>query len=435
MIKVAKFGGSSLASPEQFQKVKKIVKTDQSRQIVIVSALGKSINDDNKITDLLYLLAAHLKYKVDYHDLWQSITKRYYDILKELAINYDLAGALSEIEEQFSSSNIEEYLVSRGEYLTAQMMAHYLDYEFVDAKDLIAFNYDGTVNNELTKKHIQKAYDEHPQMVIPGFYGCYPNGDIKLFSRGGSDITGALVAQAVNAAIYENWTDVSGILMTDPKIVDNPKKIKTITYDELRELSYMGASVLHEETIFPIQELSIPIHILNTNDPSAEGTIISNAKSTEMNIITGIAGKKGFKSLTISKKRTTNKLEVMQNVLTILAKYHVNVEHLPTSIDSFSVIVESKQIDKCMYEVIGEIKTLSDVTDVVIDDDISLIAVVGRNMATRPGISGQIFAIFGSNQINIKMIAQGAQEINIIVGIATCDFEKSIKAIYRKMVQ
>lgn len=440
MIVVTKFGGSSLADSKQFQKVKKIIDSNPLRKVVIVSALGKRSVDDSKITDLLYLLAAHLKYKVDYSNIYQMIKERYLEIAKDLGLKIALNKEFLEIEKHFYDNNIEEYLVSRGEYLVGKMMAEYLDYQFVDSVELIRFQYNGKLDDKKTESLIRNKFElletgeAFKGIVIPGFYGTYPNQDIKLFSRGGSDITGSLVAKAICADKYENWTDVSGILMADPHIIEHPKQIKEITYDELRELSYMGASVLHEETIFPIQDLNIPIQILNTNDPSNEGTIISNSASDKKQIITGIAGKKGFKSITIVKKRSANKLDVIRDVLNIFASYHVTIEHIPTSIDAFSIVVESKLVDKCLYEIIGEIKNNPNIIDVSIDDNISLIAIVGRNMVTKPGISGKIFAIFGNQNINIKMIAQGSKELNIIIGIANDDFEKSIKAVYDNMV-
>lgn len=440
MIIVTKFGGSSLADSNQFRKVKTIIDSNPLRKVVIVSALGKRSDDDSKITDLLYLLSAHLKYKVDYSNIYQTIKNRYYEIASDLSLQIDLNSEFLEIEKHFSDNNIEEYLVSRGEYLAGKMMAEYLDYQYIDAAELIYFQYNGKLDDKKTASLIKTNFENLEKnkifkgVVIPGFYGVYPSHDIKLFSRGGSDITGSLVAKAINADKYENWTDVSGILMADPRIIEHPQQIKEITYDELRELSYMGASVLHEETIFPIQDLNIPIHILNTNDPQNEGTVISNSASDKSQIITGIAGKKGFKSITIVKKRTANKLDVIREVLNIFASYHVTIEHIPTSIDSFSIIVENKLIDKCLYEIIGEIKSNPSIIDVSIDDNISLIAIVGRNMVTKAGISGKIFAIFGTQNINIKMIAQGSKELNIIIGVANDDFEKSIKAVYYNMV-
>lgn len=434
MLIVTKFGGSSCADSKQFMKVKAIIEADPLRRVVVVSALGKRNKTDNKITDLLYLLAAHIKYGVDYSNILKMIYDRYMEIKKDLNLKIDLEQEFSVIEKSIKNKATEEYLVSRGEYLCAKMMAEYLNFDFADAYDLIKFKYDGTVDDEKTNIQINERIIAYPKIVVPGFYGAYPNGRIKLFSRGGSDITGSLLAKALNATKYENWTDVSGILMADPKIIDNPKRIKEVTYEELRELSYMGASVLHEETIFPIQDLNIPIHILNTNRPEDEGTIICKEATESSQVITGISGKKNFTSFTIIKDRTANKMHVIQDCLEVFRRFNVTIEHIPTSIDSFSLVVESKQLEKQMYDIISELKKNKDVVDVDMDEDVALVAVVGRNMVTRPGISAKIFSIFGREQINIKMIAQGAKEINIIVGISNNDFNKSIKAIYSNMI-
>ena len=435
MQKVVKFGGSSLADSKQFEKVKNIITSDSSRNIVVVSALGKRSKDDYKITDLLYLTEAHLKYGVDEKSIFEIIKQRYNEVKNDLKLTIDLDKEFEIIESKFSKTIDKEMLVSRGEYLAAKLMANYLGYEFVDAADVIHFDYSGKVNNEKTDAAIKEMLAKHQKVVVPGFYGAYPDGKIHLLSRGGSDVTGSLLAKGADATIYENWTDVSGFLVTDPRIVDDPKQIKEISYEELRELSYMGANVLHEDTIFPVQELDIPINIKNTNKPLDEGTIIASNPQDTKQIITGIAGKKDYESITIIKKPKTEKLKVIREVLDVLAKYGVNVEHMPSSIDTFSLIIESKKIAKHLYEVIYEIKSLEDVMDVIVETDIALVAVVGRNMATKPGMSAKLFSIFGDNQINIKVIAQASQELSIIVGVENKDFEKAIKAIYDGLVK
>ena len=404
MLIVSKFGGSSVANSKQFEKVKSIVNANKERQVVIVSALGKKDKDDSKITDLLYLLHAHLLYNVPYDPIWNLIKERYNKVKSDLNLDTDLDSEFIVLEKELNKQISIDYLVSRGEYLTAKLMADYLNYSFVDAKDVVKFNYDGSVNQEQTYELLSKAYKESPKLVIPGFYGAYPDGNVKVFSRGGSDISGALVSRALKADEYENWTDVSGVLIADPRIVANAKAIKEISYNELRELSYMGANVLHEETVFPVQQLNIPIHIKNTNKPEDFGTIISNNCIDTTQIITGISGKKNFTSFTITKKQNVNKTKTVMAVLKVLDKFNVNIEHMPSSIDSFS------------------------------DNNIALVAVVGRNMVTKPGISGKIFGILGDNGINIKMIAQGSQEISIIVGVSNADFEKAINAIYNNIV-
>ena len=435
MQKVVKFGGSSLANSTQFEKVKNIVKSDISRRIVVVSALGKRNKDDYKITDLLFLTQAHLKYGVDEKSVFQIVKDRYFEVASDLNLSLDLDLEFKNIEKEFSKTVDKEMLVSRGEYLAAKMMAEYLGYQFIDAKDVIFFDYSGVIDSDKTDSAIQEVLKKYERIVVPGFYGAYPDGKIHLLSRGGSDVTGSILAKAADATIYENWTDVSGFLVTDPRIVPDPKQIKEISYEELRELSYMGANVLHEDTIFPVQELDIPINIKNTNKPDDEGTIITSKCTDTKQIITGIAGKKDYDSITIIKKPKTEKLKVMREVLKVMAKYDINVEHMPSSIDTFSLIIESSKIAKHLYEVLFEIKALDDVMDVVVDSDIALVAVVGRNMKTKAGISAKLFSIFGTNNINIKVIAQASQELSIIVGVSNGDFEKAIKSIYDGLVK
>ena len=434
MIKVCKFGGSSLVCSGQFEKVKNIVLGDSRRKVIVLSAPGKRSKDDNKITDLLYLLCAHLKYGVDYSSVYKSIKDRFYEINQELNIGFDLDNEFNELEKTFNKNASEEFIVSRGENIVSKLFSKYIGYSFVDASDIMKFNYDGSLNSEESFKLIKKAFSEKDRIVIPGFYGAYPSGDIKLFSRGGSDVTGAIVSSALEAGIYENWTDVSGIFVADPKIINNPKRISEITYDELRELSYMGASVLHEETIFPVQELNIPINILNTNEPNDEGTIITKTCKDKTTIITGISGKRDFTSFNITKSRGANKIDLIRTVLDIFSRFKVNIEHIPTGIDSFSVVCDTASLQKCYYDLIGELKQIDLIHKLDVEGEIALVAVVGRNMALKPGTSGRIFGILGDNKINIKMIAQGANEINIIVGVKNSDFEKTIKVIYDNMI-
>lgn len=435
MITVAKFGGSSVANAEQFRKVKAIIEGDNKRKVVVVSAPGKRFSGDNKITDLLYLLSSHIKYGVDYTPVLNTVLDRYKEISKELNLSVDF-----DYEEQLFRENVkngvnEEYIVSRGEYFSAKLMAKFLGYEFVDAKDVVFFNFNGVLDKEKTKEAVLSRFQASKKIVVPGFYGAYPTGEIKLFSRGGSDITGSIMAMAVKAEKYENWTDVSGVLMADPRIINNPLKIKEISYDELRELSYMGASVLHEETIYPVLEDNIPIYILNTNRPQDEGTkICRDCSNDNTSIVTGVSGKKNFRVFTILKSISADKLKVIRDVLNVFEKFHIPIEHIPTSIDAFSVIVSGNGTEKITYDLISEIKKVNGVISVNVDNDLALVAVVGRNMALRPGVSGTIFSVFGKNGINIKTIAQGTREINIIVGVSNSDFEKSIKAIYEEII-
>ena len=434
MFTIAKFGGSSVADSKQFAKVKDIVLSDDKRRVVVVSALGKRCKADNKITDLLCLVYAHVKYGVDYSGVLAMVRERYLEVEKELGLDAHMAEEFDALDRTIREGCSEEYVVSRGEYMCAKMMSVYLGYTFVDAADVIHFRYDGSIDDVRTTRDVAAAFAQHKRMVVPGFYGSYPNGEIKLFSRGGSDITGAIVAKAMNADKYENWTDVSGILMADPRIISNPRRIEEATYDELRELSYMGASVLHEETIMPVREINIPIYILNTNRPQDPGTkICKDAKKSDQ-AITGIAGKKNFKAFTVVKETSASKLHVIQSVLEVFDRFDVPVEQLPTAIDSFNVIVESKYVAKTTYDILTEIAKLPDVVSVDIDNDLALVAVVGRNMVTKTGISGTIFSVFGRHGINIKTIAQGTKEINITVGIANADFEKCIRAIHDDLV-
>ncbi|MDD3478641.1 MAG: aspartate kinase, partial [Candidatus Izemoplasmatales bacterium] len=407
---------------------------DSTRSVVVVSAPGKSQEEGNKITDLLYLLHAHLKYGVDYQALFQLIRQRFETMAKELNLSFDISSDFDRLKSQLSKTMDLEYLVSRGEYYNAVLMAEYLGYAFVDAKDVMKFDFHGSLDTEETNRLFEKALELHGKMVIPGFYGSYPNGQIHLLSRGGSDLTGSIAARALSASVYENWTDVTGILMADPRIVKNPHKIHEITYHELRELSYMGANVLHEDAILPLQDLDIPIHILNTNAPDETGTIIRAHCGDETQVITGLAGKKDFTVFTITKSNQSRKISVIQDVLRVFEQYGVNVEHLPSSIDSFSVIVEATQVERVFFDLIGKIHALDGVVGVDVEKEMALISVVGRNMPSRPGIAGKLFSEFGRQGININMIAQSSQEINIVVGVKNSDFEKTIRAIYEAFV-
>ncbi len=435
MVVVVKFGGSSMANAQQFEKVKNIVNSNENRKIVVVSAAGKRNSEDTKLTDLLFLLHAHLKYQVSYTNVMKMIEDRFYDIKNELNLKFDLEKELNDLKATLNKNTNQDFLVSRGEYITAKLMSEYLGYTFVDAKDLIFFNYDGSFNMAKIKEATKEVYQKYGKIIVPGFYGSLPDGNIKLLSRGGSDITGSLLAAAVDAAKYENWTDVSGVLMADPRIVKNPKGINQITYNELRELSYMGASVLHQETVFPVQQANIPINILNTNKADDPGTIIMENCTDKTQIITGIAGRKDFTSFTIHKDHISDQVGVIRDALDIFAKYNISVEHVPTGIDNFSIVVASADVEKCIYDLIHDLNTTIKGSTVEIDDGIALIAVVGRNMASKPGISGQIFGVLGQNGINIKMIAQGARELTIIVGVLNSDFEKTINTIYNHFVK
>src|SRR5574344_720995 len=375
MRKVCKFEGSSLANAEEFKKVKAIIESDPSRSLIVVSAPGKSEAKDNKVTDLLYLSYQHLKYHVDYHEIFDSIEKRYLKIEKDLQIPAALEKEFDQIKEKLDSGTIsEEELVSRGEYLSAKLLSAYLGFDFVDSASLIHFTYEGKVDEKATLASIGEAAAAHAHLVIPGFYGSYPKGKIALVSRGGSDISGSYLAKGAKADLYENWTDVSGFYMADLKIIKDPRKIKEISYDELRELSYMGANVIDEEGILQLQDEEIPLEILNTNHPEEGGTLIKKATPDKTHLITGITGKKGFIALTFVKAKSADKLKSILAVLNVFDTYNIPVEHIPTSIDSFSVIIEKNQIEERLYDVIAELKKLPDILSITEDDDIALLA-------------------------------------------------------------
>ncbi len=436
---VSKFGGTSLADEKQFKKVYDIVKGNDERKFVVVSAPGKRFKEDNKITDLLYLTHAHTKYSVPYDPVFKIIEYRFQKIKDELNLSVDLKQEFKIIREKLDNNCDEDYIVSRGEYLSALLLADYLGCRFIDAKDVIFFNYDGSINSEKTNLKIKEYTDDCEKAIIPGFYGSCPDGNIKTFSRGGSDITGAIVAGAVNAKMYENWTDVSGFLMADPRIVKNPKQINKITYQELRELSYMGASVLHDEAIFPVREAGIPINIKNTNEPENPGTIIIGNDKMEAGyendyIITGIAGKKNFSIFYVHKEHMANEVGIIKRALEVFEDRGISIDHIPSGIDSFSIVLPTESVDKFTHEIVEELKLKCKADFVKVHNNLSLITTVGINMASRPGISAKVFSALGKNNINIRMIDQGSSEINIIVGVENKDFEIAIKAIYEAFV-
>lgn len=436
-IKVAKFGGTSVADADQFRKVQAIVEADEKRRLVVVSAPGKRHSEDNKITDLLYLCHAHIKYSVPFDQVFDIIYDRYVEIVKELELDFDIKPYLDEIKSKMTKNISIDYLVSRGEYLNALIMARLLEYDFIDAKEIIFFDNNGSIDFVKTEEMMSKKLSEHHTAVIPGFYGSTPDGKVKIFSRGGSDITGAIVARMAQAEVYENWTDVSGFLMTDPRIVKNPKPIEKITYRELRELSYMGASVLHEEAIFPVRDIGIPINIRNTNEPENPGTIITdNIKyKANNNIITGIAGKKDFTVIAIHKNHMNSEVGFIRKLLSILDMNNITIEHIPSGIDTVSIVISDSQIDNKLNIVIDEINKKCHPDSLNVYTNMALIATVGNNMAYTPGISAKLFTALGDKGINIRMIDQGSSEINIIVGIEDKDFENAIRAIYTAFVR
>ncbi len=437
MLKVLKFGGSSLADAHQFAKVKSIVDADPARRVVIVSAPGKRFSSDHKITDLLYLCAAHIKYGVSCEDIFAMIRDRYNEIITECGLKLSLDGELDALWRKMQSGISKDELASRGEYFSARLMAEYLGFDFLDAALWVKFKFDGTVDRTATYEALRRAADGR-KVVIPGFYGVMPDGHIKTFSRGGSDITGALAAAALDADVYENWTDVSGILMADPRIVDDPAPIRRVTYSELRELSYIGAQVLHEGTIFPVREKNIPLNIRNTNAPDHPGTMILESigdEREEGGFITGIAGKKGFSVITIAKAGMSSTPGELVKILDILARHEINVEYLPSGIDIVSLVVSSDKAGKCLYEMLGELQKEVQPNKITVTEHIAIVAAVGRKMAYRPGVSGKIFAKLGENGVNIRMITQGPEELNIIVGVEEKDFEQAIRVLYHSFVK
>ena len=439
MLKVAKFGGSSMADAGQYQKVRDILLSDPARRVVIVSAAGKRDKNDHKITDLLYLCHAHIQYGVDCTPVYEMITSRYLEIRDELNIKLDLETEFAQLKMRLDSKKVsQDELVSRGEYFSAKLMAAYLDFQFVDAVEWVKFNFDGTVDQEKSYKALRALVMKGKGAVIPGFYGLMPDGNIRTFSRGGSDITGALAAAALNADVYENWTDVSGILMADPRIVDDPQAIPEVTYDELRELSYSGAQVLHEGTIFPVREKNIPLNIRNTNAPEDKGTMIQekfDSPADPDRFIAGITGKKDFTIISLSKRGMANQVGVLRKVLTVLERHKLSVDYVPNGIDNVSVVLSSEDVAPCLYTVLGEIQQEVEPDTLDVHDKIAVVAAVGRRMAFQPGVSGRLFAALGEAGINIRMINQGPDELNIIFGVDNRDFNAAIRVLYNSFVK
>ena len=437
-MKVVKFGGSSMADAGQYRKVRDILMADRERKVVIVSAAGKRFSGDYKLTDLLYLCHAHVQYGVDCTNIFELIANRYLEIRDELGLTLNLEEELMALKKRIDAKEVsQEELVSRGEYFSAKLMAAYLGFQFVDAADWIKFKLDGTVDQEASydalRHHVVMGYGA----VIPGFYGSMPDGTIHTFSRGGSDITGALAAAALDADVYENWTDVSGILMADPRIVDNPQAIPEVTYDELRELSYSGAQVLHEDSIFPVREKNIPVNIRNTNDPEAPGTMIQESFEGDHDperFITGITGKKDFSIISMRKRGMTSQCGVLYKMLKVLVRHNISVDYVPNGIDNVSVVVPTAAVEKNLYTILAEIQQEAEADTVEAHHNIAIVAAVGRKMAKHPGISGKLFAALGESNINIRMINQGPDELNIIFGVDNKDFQEAIKVLYNSFV-
>ena len=435
-IKVAKFGGSSVADAIQINKIKDIINEDDDIRYVVVSAPGKRFSEDTKVTDLLYLCRTHIEHKLAYEQIFQVICDRYLSMESSLGVDVDMKEELEQIRRNINAETSVDYIASRGEYLNAKLIAAYLGFEFVDAARVVKFSDKGKFMEERTNEEIEKVLSSCGKAVIPGFYGSRIDGSIKTFSRGGSDITGALVARAVKADVYENWTDVSGFLVADPRIVDNPKPISRISYRELRELAYMGASVLHEDAIYPAKVANIPINIRNTNRPQDPGTMITSepAKLEDGQIISGIAGSKDFTSITVYNSHMIGQKGFIRKMAGILEDHDVTIEHIPSGIETVSVVLNNKIVEGKMEEILEEFERQLKPEALDVVTDMALIATVGAGMAMRKGTSARLFTALANADVNIRMIDQGSSEMNIIVGVANKDFEKAIKAIYEAFV-
>lgn len=431
MKKVVKFGGSSLASAEQFRKVGDIIHADKERRFVVPSAPGKRFSGDTKVTDMLYGCYELAENDKDFKKELQAIEERYQEIIDGLSLTLSLKEEFKTISENFKKKAGANYAASRGEYLNGIIMADYLGFPFIDAAEVIRFDENGDFDSETTNDILKERLKDAENAVIPGFYGAYADGTVKTFSRGGSDITGSIVARAVKADVYENWTDVSGFLIADPRIIENPEGIDTITYRELRELSYMGASVLHEDAIFPVRREGIPINIRNTNRPQDEGTwIVESTCQKSKYVVTGIAGKKGFCAVNIDKAMMNSEIGFGRKVLQAFEDYGISFEHVPSGIDTMTVFVHQDEFMDKEQKVVSAIHRLADPDSIDIEADLALIAVVGRGMKSTRGTAGRIFSALAHANVNVKMIDQGSSELNIIIGVANEDFETAIKAIY-----
>ena len=431
MSKVVKFGGSSLASAEQFEKVGKIIRSDKARKYVVPSAPGKRFSQDTKVTDMLYSCYALAEEGKDFKTELKAIKARYEEIIAGLKMELSLDDEFKVIEKNFKAKAGDNYAASRGEYLNGIIMANYLGYEFIDSATVIFFNENGEFDGDKTDEILSARLAQCKNAVVPGFYGAMPDGTVKTFSRGGSDVTGSIVAKAVKADVYENWTDVSGFLIADPRIINNPEAIDTITYRELRELAYMGATVLHEDAIFPVRREGIPINIRNTNAPEDNGTwIVESTCQKSKYVITGIAGKKGFCSINIEKAMMNSEIGFGRKVLQAFEENGISFEHVPSGIDTMTVFVHQDEFMHKEQKVVAGLHRLADPDYIDIESDLALIAVVGRGMKSTRGTAGRIFSALAHSNVNVKMIDQGSSELNIIIGVANEDFDTAIKAIY-----
>ncbi len=438
MIKVVKFGGSSLADADHFRQVAQIVLSDKTRHYVVASAPGKRFSADVKVTDMLYRCYEMIRAHENIDEYYEQIKQRYNDIIADLGLDFDISGELDYVKNAMQHASGRDYAASRGEYLNSLILAKFLGFAFVDAENVIMFKDNGQFDGEATQALMQQELQKHEYAVIPGFYGSMPNGTVKTFSRGGSDVTGSIVASAVGADLYENWTDVSGFMMADPRLVDTPCAIETITYRELRELSYMGASVLHEDAIFPVRSAGIPINIRNTNRPEDDGTmIVATATSYDKKrIITGVAGRRGFSFVNIEKDMMNSEVGFTRRVLDVFEDYELPVEHLPTGIDTISMVIPTVALEGGKREkLLASLERRTRPDSVTIEDGIAVIAVVGRGMTKSKGTAARVFGALATAGINIRMIDQGSSELNIIIGVEENDYEPAIRAIYGAFVQ
>lgn len=435
MVKVCKFGGTSMATAKSILQIKSIIEADSERRYVVVSAPGKRFKTDEKVTDLLYACFDESR-SGSCSAVFAKIIARYDEIIKDLGLSLNLSADYAVIESTINNSHTADYAASRGEYLGAKIAAAALGYTFIDAADIVKFNDDGSFNEDVTNRVAGEVLSKVERAVIAGFYGAKRSGDIKTFSRGGSDVSGAIVARAVNATVYENWTDVSGFMAADPRIVDNPRKISYLSYRELRELSYMGANVLHSDSIFPVKIAGIPINIRNTFAPEDEGTfIVPNVDNYEMPLVTGVAGTKGFVSVTIEKSNMNNEVGFIRRVLSIIEHYNISVEHLPSGIDTLTLIFKENEVKHALNSLLNEIERIIAPEHVEMQSGIALIATVGHGMAYRIGTAARLFNTLSDEGVNIRMIDQGSSEMNIIIGVLEQDYERAIKAIYRELVE
>ena len=435
-LKVLKFGGSSLADATHFRAVSDIVKAEPERRYVVASAPGKRMSGDTKVTDLLYKCYELASNEEDITEVFEEIKSRYNDIIRDLGIELDLTESFEKIRMSLLHSSGRDYIASRGEYLNAMILAKFLGFDFIDAKKVIFFKEDGSFDSEKTNDVLRDYLAKHEYAVIPGFYGSMPNGTVKTFSRGGSDITGSIVARAASATLYENWTDVSGFLMADPRCIDNPKPIDKITYKELRELSYMGATVLHEDAIFPVRYSKIPINIRNTNRPDDKGTfIVPQTDEVSDDVITGIAGRTGFSTITIEKDMMNAELGFGRRVLQAIENNGISFEHFPSGIDTMSVVVSSKELHSKRADVMADICKAVDPENIFVEENLALIAVVGRGMVKAKGTAARVFTALANSGVNIRMIDQGSSELNIIVGVDSNDYITALRAIYNEFVK